>query len=39
MDRIIDESQVAKATFYKHFSSKENLVIACNVSKMRFESV
>lgn len=29
VDRIIDESQVAKATFYKHFSSKENLVIAC----------
>ncbi|MCY3197900.1 TetR/AcrR family transcriptional regulator [Acinetobacter baumannii] len=29
IDRIITESEIAKATFYKHFPSKEELVIAC----------
>ncbi len=28
VDRIIAESQVAKATFYKHFPSKDHLVVA-----------
>ena len=29
VDRIIAESDIAKATFYKNFSSKEELVFAC----------
>ncbi|MFI8146946.1 TetR/AcrR family transcriptional regulator [Acinetobacter sp. ABJ_C5_2] len=29
IDRIIAESDIAKATFYKHFPSKEKLVLAC----------
>ncbi|MDO7412007.1 TetR/AcrR family transcriptional regulator [Acinetobacter baumannii] len=29
IDRIIAESEIAKATFYKHFPSKEELVFAC----------
>ncbi|WP_336169800.1 TetR/AcrR family transcriptional regulator [Acinetobacter sp. 161(2023)] len=29
IDRIITESNIAKATFYKHFPSKEELVVAC----------
>lgn len=29
IDRIIAESDIAKATFYKHFPSKEELVAAC----------
>jgi len=29
IDRIIAESDIAKATFYKHFPSKEELVFAC----------
>jgi len=29
IDRIIAESDIAKATFYKNFSSKEELVFAC----------
>jgi len=29
IDRIIAESDIAKATFYKHFPSKEELVVAC----------
>lgn len=29
IDRIITESDIAKATFYKHFSSKEELVFYC----------
>ncbi|MFP5085568.1 TetR/AcrR family transcriptional regulator [Acinetobacter pittii] len=29
IDRIITESDIAKATFYKHFPSKENLVFTC----------
>ncbi|MFI8145486.1 TetR/AcrR family transcriptional regulator [Acinetobacter sp. ABJ_C5_2] len=29
IDRIIAESNIAKATFYKHFPSKEQLVVAC----------
>jgi len=29
IDRIIAESDIAKATFYKHFSSKEELVFNC----------
>lgn len=29
VDRIIAESDIAKATFYKHFPSKEELVFAC----------
>ena len=28
INQIISESQVAKATFYNHFSSKENLCVA-----------
>ena len=28
VDRIIAESEVAKATFYKHFPAKDNLVLA-----------
>ena len=33
IDRIIDESQVAKMTFYKHFNSKEKLIIECLLAK------
>ncbi|MDS7932149.1 TetR/AcrR family transcriptional regulator [Acinetobacter sp. V91_7] len=29
VDQIITEANVAKATFYNHFSSKEKLVLAC----------
>jgi AcrR family transcriptional regulator len=29
IDRIITESDIAKATFYKHFPSKEQLVFVC----------
>ncbi|EXR25714.1 bacterial regulatory s, tetR family protein [Acinetobacter sp. 1281984] len=29
VDRIITESDIAKATFYKHFPSKEELVFSC----------
>jgi len=29
IDRIIAESDIAKATFYKHFPSKENLIFTC----------
>ncbi|MCK0912255.1 TetR/AcrR family transcriptional regulator [Acinetobacter pittii] len=29
IDRIIAESEIAKATFYKYFPSKEELVFAC----------
>ncbi|WP_461313186.1 TetR/AcrR family transcriptional regulator [Acinetobacter sp. GN11] len=29
IDRIITESDIAKATFYKHFPPKEKLVFAC----------
>jgi len=29
MDRIIAESGVAKMTMYKHFNSKENLIVEC----------
>lgn len=28
VDRLISESQVTKATFYKHYRSKDNLVVA-----------
>lgn len=29
IDRIIAESNVAKKTFYNHFSSKDNLIVEC----------
>lgn len=29
VDRIVKEAQVTRATFYRHFPSKESLVVAC----------
>lgn len=29
VDRIIEESNVAKMTFYNHFASKDNLILEC----------
>ncbi len=33
VDRIIAESDVAKMTFYKHFGSKDNLIVECLKAK------
>ncbi|MBJ7473127.1 MAG: TetR/AcrR family transcriptional regulator [Solirubrobacteraceae bacterium] len=29
VDRVISEAQITRATFYRHFASKEDLVVAC----------
>ena len=36
IDRIIDESGVAKMTFYKHFPSKNQLIRQCLIERDRF---
>ncbi|MFA0797693.1 TetR/AcrR family transcriptional regulator [Acinetobacter baumannii] len=36
IDRIIAESEIAKATFYKYFPSKEELVFAC-LKELKFD--
>jgi len=38
LDRIIDETGVTKTTFYKHFDSKEDLIIAAIQTRDAWES-